>query len=501
MSARTKVFLSHSSINADLAHRLALDLQAANIDVWLDQWELGVGEEIVQNIEQGVDEADFVIVLLTRASVASDWVNREWRRKVYSEAKTERVEIVPVRSEFCEMPDFLAQRSYADISGGSYPLGFRHLLEILCYYSDAPSIERPEGRSSENRSSEGRGSENRSLEGGPFAATTSQILLPIVAPIALEVGRDLIPFFEPDSNGANRFFDELSPAMRDALHTEFGFPFPGIRVRGNETDMPPDAVLISIDEIPESIFTVAQAGDQQEDGDAAEFICLALQAVLRRMATSFLDIDVTQRLVDTVTVTLSKLVADIVPTHLSWIELTEIFQRLVEESISIGEVERILQALCQCDPNLHDTVLLAEQARHALRGQITAKFRQGNSPLAVLRLAPEIENNIASAIQHTPMGQYLALEPQFTEQALAAIRSQVKALKVEISGVQILTTTEIRRYVRKLVELEFPSLQVLSHQDLEPDTVLHVIAQIHLEGPSQPSSPHLISPNNGEHSS
>ena len=66
-----KLFLSHSSKDKCLARRLALDLRAANIDVWLDQWEIGVGAEIAQHVERGVDEADFVVVLLTRASVVS----------------------------------------------------------------------------------------------------------------------------------------------------------------------------------------------------------------------------------------------------------------------------------------------------------------------------------------------------------------------------------------------------------------------------------------------
>src|SRR5215467_10156093 len=37
-------------------------------------WEIGVGEEFVQKIERGLEEAQFVIVLLTKASVASEWV-------------------------------------------------------------------------------------------------------------------------------------------------------------------------------------------------------------------------------------------------------------------------------------------------------------------------------------------------------------------------------------------------------------------------------------------
>ena len=56
---------------------------------------------------------------------------------------------MPVRGEPCEIPDFLAQRSYADISGGSYPLGFKYLLEIIKYYSDGADIKVPESVSAE----------------------------------------------------------------------------------------------------------------------------------------------------------------------------------------------------------------------------------------------------------------------------------------------------------------------------------------------------------------
>src|SRR5262252_4407912 len=77
-----KVFLSHSSADKVLARRLARDLQSANVEVWLDQWQIGVGESFEQRIQQGLEETDFVIVLLTRHGVASQWVHREWRDKV-----------------------------------------------------------------------------------------------------------------------------------------------------------------------------------------------------------------------------------------------------------------------------------------------------------------------------------------------------------------------------------------------------------------------------------
>jgi len=443
-----KVFLSHSSADKELARRLAHDLESANVDVWLDQWEIRIGDEFVQKIEQGLDEVEFVIVLLTRASVASEWVDREWRRKVQHEAQHQRIAVVPVRGEPCEIPDFLAQRSHADISGGSYPMGLAHLLTILRYHANEAGVDVPAS----------------TIETKP----TAQTMLPIVTPIALEVGRELIPLFEPDDSGANRALDELAPRLRDALQAEFGFPFPGVSIRGNDTDMPPRGALIMVEEVPERMLDVGR------DGDAAEQLFGELHAVMRRLASSFIDIDVAWRLVDSL-----EPAAGTVPEGVSWFELCDVLRRLVDEEVAIHDVGHILEALARREPGQRDTAMLAEQARHALRGRITAKFARGRNTLPVLLLDAETETSIGSAIQRTPAGAYLALAPRLAEELLAAVRVQVGALGPRADGVPMLVTApELRPFIRRLVGLEFPSLHVLSRQDLAPGTHIETIATI-----------------------
>ena len=77
------------------------------------------------------------------------------------------------------------------------------------------------------------------------------------------------------------------------------------------------------------------------------------------MAPSFLDIDVTRRLVDTFEPAAPELVAETVPKAVSWFELTDILQRLVDEEIDIGDMGRILGALSRREP---------EYARHGPAG-------------------------------------------------------------------------------------------------------------------------------------
>lgn len=48
VTARLKMFMSHSSVDADLARGLVLDLESINVDIRLNQWESGVGKEFAK---------------------------------------------------------------------------------------------------------------------------------------------------------------------------------------------------------------------------------------------------------------------------------------------------------------------------------------------------------------------------------------------------------------------------------------------------------------------
>jgi hypothetical protein len=70
-------FLSHSTVDRNTAYRLATDLRAAGIDVWYAEWELRAGDSLRRKIDEGIDRATHFIVLLTSASLKSEWVQTE----------------------------------------------------------------------------------------------------------------------------------------------------------------------------------------------------------------------------------------------------------------------------------------------------------------------------------------------------------------------------------------------------------------------------------------
>ncbi len=350
----------------------------------------------------------------------------------------------------------------------------------------------------------------------------SSQMLPVVTPIALEVAGDLIPLVE-DVGGGNRFLGEMIPMMRDGLFYELGVKFPGIRVRGNETDLPPGTYIIMINEVPlvsgnvsldkvlvndtvdrltllniqgeeainpangsECAWIPAEYADIAEQAglttwDAAGYMVLHLSSVLRKNAAEFVGIQEVQNMLEQLEQAFPALVKEVVPKAVSPFQLTDILRRLVEEEISIRDLRSILQALAEWGQVENDTVMLTEYVRNALKRYISHKYTRGGNTLVVYLLDPQIEETVRSSIQHTQSGSYLALEPEITQEILAAVRNEVGNLPPTAQNPVILTTMEIRRYFRKLLELEFPHLSVLSYQELSPDMNIQPIARISLE--------------------
>ncbi len=76
LSERT-VFLSYSHRNRRVATRLEAELEARNVHVYRDATSLRAGEAWRAALERAVRSADCVMVLVSPAAVASDWVRRE----------------------------------------------------------------------------------------------------------------------------------------------------------------------------------------------------------------------------------------------------------------------------------------------------------------------------------------------------------------------------------------------------------------------------------------
>ncbi|MDR2891981.1 MAG: type III secretion system export apparatus subunit SctV [Deltaproteobacteria bacterium] len=345
----------------------------------------------------------------------------------------------------------------------------------------------------------------RSKPGEDFAPT-----VPILLDISPELGTAL---------SYDALNEELL-ALRRALYFDLGVPFPGINLRTNESlqglsysllihEVPVtrgrlekdmllaresranlEMLALTVRETEQFLPGVPSIWVEEDKGDLlaqAGISCMShprilayhLSLMLTRHASEFIGLQQAKFLLDRMEAMAPDLVRE--ATRLLPVQkIAEIFQRLVLERISIRNLSAILEALVDWAGREKDIVLLTEQVRGALKRQISYLYAGGLNILPVVLLQPDVEDVIRKAIRQTSSGAFLALAPEASAAILAALHRETdEALKRKQPPV-LLTSMDIRRYVRRLIEPEFYELPVLSYQELTPEITIQPIARIKL---------------------
>ena len=67
------VFLSHSSKDKIVVRGLAGQLRADGLRVWLDEWEIKLGDSIPAKIEEGLEHSRVLVLCMSANAFGSDW--------------------------------------------------------------------------------------------------------------------------------------------------------------------------------------------------------------------------------------------------------------------------------------------------------------------------------------------------------------------------------------------------------------------------------------------
>lgn len=112
----TTVFISYNHGDAAPARKLALQLsQESDVGVCIDEWEMDVGDSLLDRIEAAIDQSSFLVVLLSANSIGSKWVRTELKYAYQKEEELGRTFILPVLLDDCKLPIFVVDRLYIDL--------------------------------------------------------------------------------------------------------------------------------------------------------------------------------------------------------------------------------------------------------------------------------------------------------------------------------------------------------------------------------------------------
>lgn len=124
------IFISYSHQDKIFAEKLAQELVLARANVWIDKWEINVGDSFLNKIQSAVAGASAVVFVLSKASVESEWCKKELTASLLRELNEKRVIVLPALLETCTVPLFLQDKLYADFRG-DFGTGLDKLLEAV----------------------------------------------------------------------------------------------------------------------------------------------------------------------------------------------------------------------------------------------------------------------------------------------------------------------------------------------------------------------------------
>lgn len=336
----------------------------------------------------------------------------------------------------------------------------------------------------------------------------------LTVPLLVDVAAEMEQVLDPQ-----RLNDELIQVRR-ALYHDLGVPFPGIHLRFNSgmrggeyrlqlQEVPvaagllkPGCVIVREKEENLKLLGVNYSVEKQFLPDIpaiwvpeaaspqlvkaglhvlvpVQILTHHLALTLKKYASDFLGLQETKFLMSNMEAQFGEIVKEVqrvVPMQ----KITEILQRLVQEEISVRDLKTILQALIEWGQKEKDTVLLVEFVRSSLRRYISYKYSGGQNILAVYLLEPNVEEAVRKAIRQTSSGSFLALDPGTTRKLVENVKRTAGNLSQSRQRPVLLTSVDVRRYFRKLIELEVNHLPVLSYQDLTEEITIQPLAKIGL---------------------
>jgi len=139
LNTKKKAFLSYSHEDKDFAETIANKLIESGIDVWWDEWDISAGDSIIQKIfMEGLSKADIFLIILSNASVNSNWVKQELDHAIIK--KIEGVtRIIPLIKEKCDIPPPLRTLLWVDLST-NLDVGIQKIVKSIFDVSDKPPL-------------------------------------------------------------------------------------------------------------------------------------------------------------------------------------------------------------------------------------------------------------------------------------------------------------------------------------------------------------------------
>jgi flagellar biosynthesis protein FlhA len=333
--------------------------------------------------------------------------------------------------------------------------------------------------------------------------------------LKVELGYALLPLVNaPD--GSDRLTEQIK-ALRRSLAVEMGFVMPAVRLLDN-VQLDANTYVIKIKEVEAGsgkvwagqYMVMDPAGGQVKlpgthtteptfglpatwiDGshkeeasmkgytvvDAATVLSTHLTELLKSNMAELLSYGEVQKLLKELPKEQADLVKDLVPGLITVSGIQRVLQILLAERVSIRDLATILEGIADGMAGSRNPVMLAEHVRARLARQLCAQHTSPGGYLPLVALSAQWEQAFAESMVGQGDDRQLAMQPSRLSEFITLVRERFEEAAREGEGAVLVTSANIRPYVRGIVERFRAQTPVLSQSEIHPRARLKTVGSI-----------------------
>jgi flagellar biosynthesis protein FlhA len=333
-------------------------------------------------------------------------------------------------------------------------------------------------------------------------------------PLELCIGFGLVPLVDGSAGGS--LLQRVS-AVRRQIAAEVGTIIPSVRIHdevglqsheysvkvrgtevargqimaGHQLALDPGDAFGNLDGIPTQDpaygmaavwITDAQRAEAEALGytvvDAESVVVTHLTETIRKHTADLLTRQDVRTLLDSLKEHNSAVVEEVVPDLLSVGELQRVLQALLREGVSIRDLGAVVEAAGDRARVTRDPELLAEYARQALGRTIVSPYLDAERTLRAITLDPHLEQEVSDSIAQTPDGEYLAMDPSRAQALVAQLSNHVEQAVTRGRRPVLICSSRVRRHLRRLCEQALPQLSVCAYNEIAPGIGVETIGVV-----------------------
>ncbi len=343
--------------------------------------------------------------------------------------------------------------------------------------------------------------------------TSKEMYIP---PVTLELGKELVSLMGHKTK--KQFLDRIA-SIRKHIVMDTGVIVPAVRVKDN-FGLKNNELLLSIKDLPvancEIYFkrflaigpethihklrgkkvldptynmpgawiTSDQRSEAERGGcmifDPVSVIAALLTEILRKYSFKFLGIQETEDLLDRL-LKEYPVVRRELDKVISIVEFNKILKNLLYEHVSIRDLLTICETVIEYAAVSRNTDVLSEYVRQAVKISLCNEYKTFEGYLYASLVDPAVENFLLASIRRNDKENKIVVKDQIKEKLFTLLKEQDELLKNKGLKSVIVCSPAIRLYFRRFIEERFPSLIVLSYNEIAPGVSLKPVGMIALD--------------------